>query len=83
MHIYLDMVYRLQFHWLFWGYRVEFLGENTFFELWIAGCLFFIANVWLMTRFVLKYDYQPLFVCGTLQAITSRRVGVCEGQAHK
>lgn len=37
-------------HWLYWGYRLEFLGENVFFELWVAGSLFFLGNCWIVRK---------------------------------
>ena len=37
-------------HWLYWGYRLEFLGENVFLELWFAGALFFLGNCWIVGK---------------------------------
>lgn len=37
-------------HWLYWGYRLEFLGENVFFQLWLSSLLFFISNTVLLTQ---------------------------------
>lgn len=37
-------------HWLYWGYRLEFLGENVFLQLWLAGCLFFLGNCWIIRK---------------------------------
>ena len=39
-------------HWLFWAYKLEFLGENTFFQIWVASLLFFAASVAIMVVFV-------------------------------
>lgn len=25
----------VQVHWLYWAYRLEFLGENVFLQLWV------------------------------------------------
>lgn len=42
-------------HWLFWGYKLEMLGQNCFLELWLASLLFFLANVRILTQ-VLQYS---------------------------
>ena len=34
-----------ELHWLLWGYRLEFLGESVFAGVWLAGMLFFAANI--------------------------------------
>ena len=41
---------RTQAHWLFWGYKLEFLGENVFWPLWVAGLIFFAVNVYIVIR---------------------------------
>uniref|UniRef100_A0A0L0NSJ6 GPI mannosyltransferase 1 n=1 Tax=Candidozyma auris TaxID=498019 RepID=A0A0L0NSJ6_CANAR len=38
--------------WLFYAYRLEFIGENTFNELLIASVIFFITNCWLIGEFI-------------------------------
>ena len=38
-----------QVAWLYYGYRLEMLGENVFFpQLWGAGMAFFGVNVWIL-----------------------------------
>ncbi|OMJ95430.1 hypothetical protein SteCoe_1195 [Stentor coeruleus] len=37
-------------HWLYWGYRLEFLGENVFWELWAASLCFFVANARVLVK---------------------------------
>ena len=32
-------------HWLYWGYRVEFLGQEDFVGVWLAGLAFFVVSV--------------------------------------
>ena len=34
-----------EIHWLLWAYYLEFEGKNVFFNLWIAGLIFFAANL--------------------------------------
>lgn len=41
--------------WLWFAYRLEFLGENTFFSVWVAGILFFIVNVAIIISLVLNH----------------------------
>ncbi|KAI9780144.1 MAG: GPI mannosyltransferase 1 [Geoglossum umbratile] len=39
--------------WLQQGYRLEFLGESTFFPgLWVSGIFFFLINVWILGTIV-------------------------------
>lgn len=38
--------------WLFYAYKLEFLGENTFNELFMASILFFLTNCWLIGEFI-------------------------------
>ncbi|TPX31352.1 hypothetical protein SmJEL517_g05286 [Synchytrium microbalum] len=38
--------------WLNYAYQLEHLGRNTFRELWIAGCVFYIVNCWILYEFV-------------------------------
>ena len=38
-----------ELHWLYWGYRLEMLGENVFLQLWIASLIFFTANLRILT----------------------------------
>ena len=47
-------------HWLYWGYRLEFRGESVFVQLWLAGLLFFAANVGVMV--CLLFIFTPLAV---------------------
>lgn len=38
--------------WLSQAYRLEMLGQNTYYEIWISSILFFIANCWIIVQFV-------------------------------
>ena len=38
--------------WLWYAYRLEFLGENTFYEIWLAGCAFFVVNVGIIIALI-------------------------------
>ena len=38
--------------WLFWAYRLEFLGYNVLLHVWIASLLFLAVNVWLLVEFL-------------------------------
>jgi len=42
--------------WLWFAYRLEFLGENTFFSIWVAGMIFFIINVAIIICLVLNHN---------------------------
>jgi len=37
-------------HWLFWAYRLEFLGESVFRQLWMACIFFFLAQSWVILK---------------------------------
>ncbi|KAJ2736968.1 GPI mannosyltransferase 1 [Coemansia sp. BCRC 34962] len=43
------------------AYRLEFLGENTFALLWIAGLVIFAANNWILQQIIAKQKIVPLF----------------------
>lgn len=39
--------------WLFYAYKLEFLGESTFDKgLLLSACLFFLSNCWLIGNFI-------------------------------
>ncbi len=44
-----------ELHWLFWAYRLEFLGENTFLQVWLASLLFFAVNVMVLAQCILAF----------------------------
>lgn len=41
--------------WLFFAYKLEFLGQNTFFQIWLAGMAFFTVNILIASVFISKY----------------------------
>lgn len=41
--------------WLSIAYRLEFLGEPTYLQLWGAGVLFLLANSFIIGELVLAY----------------------------
>ena len=47
--------------WLWGAYRLEFLGENTFGWLWLAGMGFFVANVSVIAAIANYSISTPLF----------------------
>ncbi|KAJ2704351.1 GPI mannosyltransferase 1 [Coemansia sp. IMI 203386] len=44
------------------AYRLEFLGENTFSHLWLAGLTIFVSNSWILQQIVKSQQIKPLFV---------------------
>ena len=55
-----------ELHWLLQAYRLEILGENTFFAVWLASCTFFAANVWILVEIVVHHREVPVFRAGKL-----------------
>ncbi|KAJ2792355.1 GPI mannosyltransferase 1 [Coemansia linderi] len=43
------------------AYRLEFLGENTFAPLWLAGLVIFAANNWVLQQIIASQRVVPLF----------------------
>lgn len=57
-------------HWLYWGYQLEFEGRSVFTELWLAGILFFLVNVWIIVELIRHHrlddeDVESASVCTT------------------
>eukprot|EP01080_Neovahlkampfia_damariscottae_P012091 gene12091-5584_t len=40
--------------WLNFAYKLEFLGENTFLEIWVSGLFFFCSNVYIIIEFIIN-----------------------------
>ena len=45
--------------WLFFAYQLEFLGQNTFYQIWWASLLFFAVNIWILLEFVWNHRDAP------------------------
>ncbi|KAJ2161492.1 GPI mannosyltransferase 1 [Coemansia sp. RSA 552] len=43
------------------AYRLEFLGENTFVLLWLAGAVIFATNTWILHQIIGTQHLVPLF----------------------
>jgi phosphatidylinositol glycan class M len=48
-----------QLLWLNFAYQLEFLGENTFLEVWFAGLLFFAVNIYILFSCVVSVGTIP------------------------
>jgi phosphatidylinositol glycan class M len=44
-----------QLLWLFFAYKLEFLGENTFFQIWLSGVVYFAINVWILHQLITHF----------------------------
>ncbi|CAG8566305.1 4658_t:CDS:2 [Acaulospora morrowiae] len=55
--------------WLYQAYQLEFLGENTFLGIWMAGVMFFVANFWILTEFVKHHNYGKCFELGKIKKV--------------
>jgi len=47
--------------WLNFAYQLEFLGENSFLQIWFSGLIFFGCNCWILAQFILYHKFKPLF----------------------
>ncbi|KAM2134556.1 hypothetical protein ACFX1R_004563 [Malus domestica] len=50
-----------QLHWLFWGYMLEFKGQNVFLQLWIASIIFLAANTYVLVSLIRDHIFSPVF----------------------
>lgn len=41
--------------WLLFAYYLEFEGQPTFLFIWLAGILFFLVNIWIMSVIIDSY----------------------------
>ncbi|KAF9972240.1 hypothetical protein BGZ65_009932 [Modicella reniformis] len=47
--------------WLSQAYKLEFLGLNTFWNLFLASGLMYATNVWILVELISGADYEPIF----------------------
>ena len=45
--------------WLSEAYKLEFLGENVFYGLWVRGLIYVLGNAWILVQILGSYD-RPL-----------------------
>jgi GPI mannosyltransferase 1 subunit M len=43
--------------WLSYGYKLEFLGNQVFLELWASGIVMLLANAWILGMLLSKYRW--------------------------
>jgi GPI mannosyltransferase 1 subunit M len=47
--------------WLFYAYKLEFEGENTFVQLWFSSLVFLLINCFIMkSGFIDTYELEDL-----------------------
>jgi len=42
--------------WLSEAYKLEFLGENVFYGLWVRGLIYVLGNAWVLAQILDSYD---------------------------
>ncbi|CAO3580897.1 unnamed protein product [Absidia cylindrospora] len=47
--------------WLQSAYQLEFLGQNTFFSLWLSSLFFFVMNSWIVVTLVKNHDFELVY----------------------
>eukprot|EP00742_Colponemidia_sp_Colp-10_P003185 GILJ01003394.1.p1 GENE.GILJ01003394.1~~GILJ01003394.1.p1 ORF type:complete len:451 (+),score=49.55 GILJ01003394.1:390-1742(+) len=55
-----------ELHWVYYAYGLELLGQNKFLEVWLAGILFFVVNVWNLVQIISHHRFYPTFRAGKL-----------------
>ena len=58
-----------ELHWNFWAYWLELEGQCAFVYVWMAGLVFFFANVFVISLFIRFHSFSPVFGGGKLQKI--------------
>jgi GPI mannosyltransferase 1 subunit M len=46
--------------WLSTAYKLEFLGEEVFFSIWIAGLVYVFGHVWVLGCVINAYEPSVL-----------------------
>ncbi len=44
--------------WLSEAYKLEFLGQNVFFGLWVRGLVYVVGNCWVLAGIMDAYGHQ-------------------------
>ena len=42
--------------WLSEAYKLEFLGENVYWGLWVRGLIYVVGNCWVLRGIIDSYD---------------------------
>ena len=42
--------------WLSEAYKLEFLGEDVFYGLWVRGLIYVLGNAWVLVQILASYD---------------------------
>lgn len=42
--------------WLGEAYKLEFLGENVFYELWVRGLVYLVGHAWVLAGIMECYE---------------------------
>ena len=53
--VYVAMWMGTQALWLSEAYKLEFLGKNVFFGVWVRGCVYVLGNVWVLAGIMGDY----------------------------
>jgi len=67
--------------WLSQAYNLEFLGLNTFWNLFLASAFMYATNVWILAELITGAEYEPIFgERGVIRQVWSRLPGNDKGQ---
>lgn len=55
--------------WLYYGFYLEFRGENTFRALWAASLLLFLTHIWGMGQFMQSHRLEPVMAQGEIRKV--------------
>ena len=50
--------------WLSEAYKLEFLGQNVFIQLWMRGLLYVIGNCWIIVQVMDAYEAKGVDFSG-------------------
>lgn len=56
-----------ELHWLFWAGQLELMGNHVFVYVWMAGIVFFWANIWIIYQILKSFLPQRLSESHLLQ----------------